>query len=258
MCSSPAHPSDPLVAVSQVVRGWSLNLYPGAGEAGGAWVSGGAVMRVYVPAGEASDPERAASEAARRARGKIRRYGTANRLNRLGTLTYAGDGNHDPLLLRRHLGEFFRSLRAGLGGDPLPYLWVPEWHKTGHGLHAHFAVGQYIRRSLIVSAWGHGFVHIKLLGDLPVGTGPIGEARRAAGYLAKYVGKGFEDVPVPGLHRYEVAQGFEPQSVQLRGKSLDEVMGQACEAMGGPPVYVWQSQIADGWLGPPAVWASWD
>ena len=71
----------------------------------------------------------------------------ANRLNRLGTLTYRGAGNHDPMLLRRHVGEFFRALRSSLGGDPLPYVWVPEWHKTDHGLHVHFAVGRYIPRS---------------------------------------------------------------------------------------------------------------
>ena len=30
-------------------------------------------------------------------------------------------------------------------------------------------------------------MHIKLLGDLPVGSGTLGEARKAAGYLSKYV-----------------------------------------------------------------------
>jgi|GEM_PF-4388228 hypothetical protein len=41
-----------------------------------------------------------------------------------------------------------------LGGESLPYLWVPEWHPGGHGLHLHFAVGRYIKRSAIESAWG--------------------------------------------------------------------------------------------------------
>jgi hypothetical protein len=197
-------------------------------------------------------------EAARRARGKLRRYCTANRLNRLGTLTYRGDGLHDPVVLRGHVGEFFRSLRSGLGGRAFPYVWVPEWHKTGHGLHVHFAVGQFIPRRHIEAAWGRGFVHIKLLGDLPVGSGVHAEARKAAGYLSKYVGKGFEDVSVPGLHRYEVAQGFQPERVQLRGRLLDDVLDQAVEIMGAAPSYRWQSQIADGWVGPPAVWLSWD
>lgn len=34
-----------------------------------------------------------------------------------------------------------RNVARALGGDPLPYVWVPEWHKCGHGLHLHFAVG---------------------------------------------------------------------------------------------------------------------
>lgn len=114
-------------------------------------------------------------EAARRARGKIRRYCTANRLNRFGTLTYAGGGNHDPVLLRQHLAAFFRAMRAGLGGEPLPYLWVPEWYKTDHGLHAHFAVGRFVPRSLIEQGQGHDFAHIELLGGLPVGSGPLAE-----------------------------------------------------------------------------------
>ena len=46
---------------------------------------------------------RAREEAARRARAKVRRYGAANRLNRLGTLTYRGEGCHDPLRLRADL-----------------------------------------------------------------------------------------------------------------------------------------------------------
>ena len=74
-----------------------------------------------------------------------------------------------------------------LDGAAFPYAWVPERHKSDHGLHLHFAVGRFIRRSLIERSWGHGFVHIKLLGDLPVGTGTVEEARRAAGYLSKYV-----------------------------------------------------------------------
>jgi hypothetical protein len=54
----------------------------------------------------------------------VRRYGAANRLNRLGTLTYRGEGCHDPRALRGDLAGFFRELRAGLGGGPLPYLWA--------------------------------------------------------------------------------------------------------------------------------------
>lgn len=207
----------------------------------------------------AADPERAAAEAGRRARAHLRRYCAANRLNRLGTLTYRGTGCHDPQVVRTHLGEFFRSLRDGLGGDPLPYVWVPEWHKSGHGLHAHFAVGKFVRRSLIERAWGHGFVHIKLLGNLPVGSGSLSEARVAAGYLSKYVAKTFADpsARVMGLHRYDVAQGFQPQPVALSGRSAGDVLAQASVALGGAPSVEWSSSSVEDWQGPPAIWAQW-
>jgi hypothetical protein len=168
-------------------------------------------------------------------------------------------GCHEPEQIRADLGEFFRSLRDGLGGDPLPYVWVPEWHKSGHGLHAHFAVGQYIKRSLIEQAWGRGFVHIKLLGDLPVGSGTLSEARRAAGYLSKYVTKTFvdPDARVLGLHRYDVAQGFQPEAVAITGSSADAVLEQASAVFAESPSSTWFSRDAEGWEGPPSVWAQW-
>ena len=151
--------------------GWSLTVYPGAGEAGGCFVSsreraGGTGVR-----GQARDPERSRLEAGRRARATLRRYCAANGLNRLGTLTYAGEGVHDPAVVKADVAAFFTRLRALRGGDRVPYVWVAEWHKTGHGLHLHFAVGEFIPRGLIEQAWGHGFVHIKRLGGPPVGSG---------------------------------------------------------------------------------------
>ena len=115
----------------------------------------------------------------RRARGKGRRYCAANRLNRFGTLTYAGEGCHDPLELLGHVAGFFRQLRGGLGCVPLPYAWAAEWHPGGHGLHVHFAVGRYVPHNLIRDVWGRGRIHIKLIGDLPVGSGALEEARKA-------------------------------------------------------------------------------
>ena len=106
--------------------------------------------------------------AARRARTQVRRYCAANRLNRLATLTYRPPFCRDPKVLRAEVGTFFRSLRRGLGGEAFPYLWTGEWHKDSLRLHAHFAVGRYVSRSKIEGAWLHGFVHIKLLGDLPM------------------------------------------------------------------------------------------
>lgn len=247
------------------VSGWSLSLYPGAGEAGGCLVSPYARTHSVVPRGRARDPQRVAAEAGRRARGKLRRYCTANQLNRMGTLTYEGEGCHDPRQVRADVASFFRSLREGSGGRAFPYVWVPEWHHTEHGLHLHYAVGRYVKRSLIEAAWGwgvvpgRGFVHIKLLGDLPVGSGPRAEARQAAGYLSKYVAKTFADpgARVLGLHRYDVAQGFQPERQTLTGRTVDEVLDQACQVMDGEPRRVWWSGDEPTWDRPPAVWAQW-
>jgi hypothetical protein len=217
--------------------------------------------RNYVPGTPAADPERARAEAARRARGKVRRYCAANRLNRLGTLTYRGSGCHDPHRLRQDVAGFFRSLRSGLGGEPLAYVWVPEWHKTDHGMHVHFAVGRFIARSKIEAAWGRGFVHIKRLSDLPVGSTSLHEARRAAGYLSKYVTKAFDPDDarhLAGLHRYEVGQGFQPKTLRLFGRSSHEVLMGAVEQMGGElPSQRWSSAETEDWQGPPAVWFAW-
>jgi hypothetical protein len=188
----------------------------------------------------------------------VRRYCASNRLNRLGTLTYAGQGCHDPEALRRDLGQFFRTMRGALGGKAFPYLWVPEWHKTGHGLHAHFACGRFIKRSIIEEAWGRGFVHIKLLGDLPSGAGTVDEARQAARYLAKYMDKDLEQIKALGLHRYDRAQGFEPRKVVVPGPKLSEAVGRACAVMGGEmPSTRSMSDEWSGWTGPRAVALSW-
>ena len=232
--------------------GWTFVLHPEAAEGGGSFrraATGGGL-------GPAVEPGDSQADAARRARGKVRRYCAANRLNRLGTLTYAGAGCHDPARVRDDLGAFFRRLR-GCVGDPFPYLWVPEWHKQGHGLHAHFAVGRWIAQGEIRRAWGRGFVHIKLLGDLPVGSGTLGEARLAARYLSKYVAKDLGGDHPAGLHRYEVAQGFQPRRIMLDGPTADEVVGWAASYMGAAPERVWLSHQAKDWAGPPAVWASW-
>jgi hypothetical protein len=232
---------------------WTFVLYPNAAEGGGSFRSaarsGGA--------GKAAEPALdSGADAVSRARGKVRRYCVENRLNRLGTLTYAGAGCRDPVQLRDDVAGFFRRLRRS-AGDRFPYLWVPEWHNGGHGLHVHFAVGRYVRHGAIAAAWGRGFVHIKLLGDLPVGSAAPGEARLAARYLSKYVGKDLGGGEAAGLHRYEVAQGFQPKGETLYGRSADEVLGCAESRMGAAPEYVWRSRDSEEWAGPPAVWASW-
>jgi hypothetical protein len=99
-------------------------------------------------------------------------------------------------------------------------------------------------------------VHIKLLGDLPVGSGGLEEARLAARYLGKYVGKALDGGPA-GLHRYEVAQGFQPRRVRVTCDTLEEALERAGAIMGGAPAFLWDSGDDPGWGGPHAVWASW-
>ena len=251
-------PVDPSGGIGPA-SGWVFSLCQDAAEGGGSFQRFVRKSSPYVARGAAADPERSAAEAGRRARSRLRRYCAANRLNRLGTLTYRGAGCHEPEIIRADLAEFFRSLRDGLGGEAFPYVWVPEWHKSGHGLHAHFAVGKFIPRRLIESAWGRGFVHIKLLGDLPVGTTALGEGRRAAGYLSKYVAKTFADPDARalGLHRYDVAQGFQPETVSITGRTKFAVLEEASGVFGAGPSSTWFSSEAEGWQGPPAVWAQW-
>jgi hypothetical protein len=232
---------------------WSLSLYPQAGEGGGSLL----VRHSNLPSGR-PDPLRSAAEAARRARGKLRRYCAANVLNRHATLTYAA-ACEDPALLRLDLAGFVRELRAGLRSGPLPYVWVPEWHPGGHGFHVHVALGRYVPRGAIERAWGHGFFWIKLIGDLPVGSGSRREARVVAAYLAKYVSKSFQDQRRPrGRHCYEVAQGFQPEKVLVYGCSAQDVIERASRLMGAAPQRTWVSSSVEGWRGPPACWAQWD
>jgi hypothetical protein len=160
------------------------------------------------------------------------------------------------LRFRTDVAGFFRKLTRAVGSR-FPYLWVPEWHPSGHGLHCHFAVGQFVHWRTIKAAWGRGIVDIRLLTNLPVGSGALGEARLAARYLAKYVGKDLGATGTGGLHRYEVAQDFGPKVRRLTGPTLAGVMASAAAIMGSEPSDVWDSDTDTEWDGPHAVWAAW-
>jgi hypothetical protein len=239
-----------LVGVSQGY--WGVSLFPDAGEGVAVFHSADARRRV----GSGGDPEESRRVAARRARTQVRRYCAANRLNRFATLTYAPPFCRDPRGLREHMGRFFRTLRRQLGGDALPYLWTGELHADGLRWHAHFAVGRYVAQKKIESAWPYGFVHIKLLGDLPYGSVALDQARVAARYLSKYVGKSFAEQR-QGLHRYEVAQGFAPRREGARGRSSEEVLAWAAARMGRTADLVQHSADWPGHQGPPVVFFSW-
>jgi hypothetical protein len=98
-------------------------------------------------------------------------------------------------------------------------------------------------------------VHIRLLGDLPVGNRTRHQARAAAGYLSKYVSKDMDRSD--GLNRYDVAQGFQPEVERIVGPSEADVIGVASDRMGARPAVVWRSINEDGWRGPASVWMQW-
>ena len=235
--------------------GWYLNLYEKSGEASGSFISS------IQPKNQSNfnpnpDSQRAEEEAARRARAKMRRYCTHNGLNRLGTLTFAPPGCYDPLEARILVAKFFKNLRLDVG-PKFPYLWVTEWHKT-HGLHVHFVVNKFIHKSSINRAWPQGHNFIKLLGDLPTGSNAHYEARTAAGYLAKYIGKDTDDKRRPKrLHRYEIAQGFTPIPTKIFAPTLSEVMSIAQSVMKREQSYFWSSNDQADWGATPAVFVQW-
>jgi hypothetical protein len=204
--------------------------------------------------GEVSD-ERSRDESVRRARGAVRRYCAANRLDRLGTLTYRGKGCYDEIQLRADVAAFFRALRRHLGGTALPYLWTGEWHPGGHGLHAHFAVGKYVDKALISRAWDRGFVEIRRLNEGFEYASALAKARVAAAYLGKYVAKNFERGT--GLHRYEVAQGFQPRRLRFFAETMEVALQFCVELREGAVPRFSLSDEWDGWQGPPIVWMQW-
>jgi hypothetical protein len=71
------------------------------------------------------------------------------------------------------------------------------------------------------------------------------------------VSKSIGDERVPRLHRYEVAQGFQPEKVELRADSEAAVVAEASERMGARPVRAWRSSEQEGWQASPAYWCAW-
>jgi len=107
---------------------WTMLLYREALEASASLsgsVSAGGATRVGSDPYPGGRSGRSAEEAGRRARGRLRRYCVANRLDRLVTLTYAGEGCHEGHRLRSDVGAFVKRVRRACGLGSFPYAWVP-------------------------------------------------------------------------------------------------------------------------------------
>lgn len=220
--------------------------------------------------GRELDPTRSARVAAARARTKVRRYCKANGLSRLLTLTYGEQRATTHEQATGDVAKCLRRLRDTVG--KFPYVWVPELHGDGEHYHLHLATGRAwavrcrvcdpagTRKGLkskgasdpcLRCAWGHGFVHAKRLAAPRTGRWDAESA--AATYLAKYVGKSYEDHRT-GLHRYDCARGFAPERVTLDPARDEVAAARAARSAVGltrRPRHVWTSDGVDDWHGPP-------
>jgi hypothetical protein len=180
--------------------------------------------------------------AARRAHARVRRFVVANRLNLHLVLTFAGrvTDRSEARTALRHLVRQLRERR----GEGFPWLAVVEEHDDG-GLHLHMAT-QGVSMEDIDRAWGLGHTFKQCLRSL--------EDRRA---IAAYLCKQFEAVPV-GCHRYEVAQGFEPEVLRFDTDTEEDAESFAGSIMGGPPHSLMRSEDLSQWLGPRFVLMLWD
>ena len=88
---------------------------------------------------------------------------------------------------------------------------------------------------------------------------PSAQVSTKAGAFHRYVGRDVGDERrLAGLHRYEVAQGFQPAKIECYGASAEDVIERASGYMGSAPERVWLSSSVEGWRGPPACWAQWN
>ena len=242
----------------EITVGWVLGLYPDAGEAGGSFHYRARLGAVRSPGRRLIRIGRVRKQA-RRARAKVRRYAAANRLDRLGTLTYKGDGSarrarvastRCALLQAAAVRGCRRAVSVRVGAGVAQDGSRPARALRGRSVH---------RSRRDDSVWGRGFTHIKRLGNVKH-EGSLSSARRAAGLLVEVRDEGVrEHERSPGLHRYEVAQGFRPRVERIVATTREgrARSGERTHGTRRRDDVVVGSRPTD-WQGPPAVWAAWD
>ena len=158
----------------------------------------------------------------------------------------------------------------GLG----PVLVVIEEGSKNGRLHFHVAATRYVSHARLVDLWGHGFVFAQQFKSSQSDKfGPESKrarARRVAGYLAKYLGKGEGDggglTPTAdegedggsssssrwfNRRRYSTSRASHPEPVQFVAFSLVDAIGTAMDLCGADLVQVWHSDESQDWRGPP-------
>lgn len=270
---------------------FSVAAYPGAGEATIAYVPECSAVekpdrrrRRWPEA--AADPEDNERRAESRARTEVRRTVVTHRMTRLITLTYAVEC-WDREQAYRDLQAMWDQMHPKRDGWAA--LVVVEVHPGGHGLHLHMLMSDPwpvtcakavemgwvcgSRRRIVrvderwcgkclLCLWGQGGVNGR---KIRTGQGGRNDARRAASYVAPYLGKEFgatavEGVPAsalrePGQKRYWRTQGCRVEVRRMRCERLEEAYWAACDLTYGglEPDEGWVSEQCEDWRGPP-VW----
>jgi hypothetical protein len=204
------------------------------------------------PTAASPDPDADRERSLRRTRGRLRRYSSANRFDRLVTLT-----NRDVCLdfdvFTRRLAAFERRLRQR--HPEMPWAFSYELHPEGHGWHAHGGLPWWVAHAELAALWGHGFVHIRRFKGR-TGTRPgLDAARQVGRYIAKYAGKDNEAIP-PGRQRYRVRHGYQPEAVRVYLGHPEDVPGALAWLLEDEPSYRWSSSGSPEWTGPPAWFVS--
>lgn len=232
---------------TQLVNGsWAVVVAPDAGEASAVFLGG---PRTPYPDDEYEETSwwmmlpqeerdrRNRVRAARRASKKLRQYAVQNFLSELYTLTYRcvgcqGDpctcgevaGPASRAIVKRHVADFIRALRRHLPDDfgAFPYGYVIErGTRSTRRLHVHLLLPSGFPRDLPPALWQHGRTDYS---PPKRGKGARSQARRAAGYLAKYLAKSLGDEDPAWAHSYERAEGFNVRQVRRRLTDVHDVL----------------------------------
>lgn len=186
-----------------------------------------------------------------RAKKQLRLFIVANVLTRMWTLTYAGE-HWDRDVVIADVNDWLQRLRVHLDRR-FPAAYVLELHPEGHGIHVHVAMeSRFIYHPDMQRLWGHGLVQYsdgnKAIKRIP---GKRAKARALAGYLSKYMAKGWVDLHRPGQHRYERTQGFGVERVRRVFRTLGDALAWLDAEEGAAPVSGWHSDSSEDWTGPP-------
>lgn len=221
--------------------------------------------------------ERNAERNGRKAKKKVRQYAKANGLRNLWTATYIGDGERCREKAMGDAARWLSNIVRKYG--KMPYVVVLEWHPKGHGWHVHVAFNRFLPIGFLRRSWqrttgqtpkykGSGKNKRLVVNGARVNVTPIrtrkggpGKIETCARYLAKYVSKSFDlagagEAREGGKHRYEVGQGFQPESETAEFCTQAEAVAEL-ERVRGSAAFHWKSEEQEGWIGPKCAVLMW-